>query len=241
MSRSSDLVRFTLMAKLSSTKKTAILPSGAQRARLQPQHLVHDALVGAKADRVAEETGHGAEVASVGAAAAGFDGDDVEGLPRPPEVPHDRAKEPGDPVELVDIERLPGDRGIVLQRRLVLLPECVHRCVDLPSAGRRAASSTIRGHVSSASPRAMASAWRGPPSRPSASSGASVTCGPPITTGTPAARTASATRYALAIMRVMAPIPTSPIFSVEHVPAPGRHRSSAACCHRSAAPRAPEE
>ena len=32
-----------------------------------------------------------------------------------------------------------------------------------------------------------------------------------MTTGIPAARSASATRYALAIMRVMAPIPTSPI------------------------------
>ena len=35
MSRSSDLVRFTLMAKLSSTKKTAILPRVLPRARLQ--------------------------------------------------------------------------------------------------------------------------------------------------------------------------------------------------------------
>ena len=36
-----------------------------------------------------------------------------------------------------------------------------------------------------------------------------------MTTGMPAARIASATRYALAIMRVMAPIPTSPIPSVD--------------------------
>ena len=35
MSRSSDFVRFTLMAKLSSTKKTAILPLRARRALLQ--------------------------------------------------------------------------------------------------------------------------------------------------------------------------------------------------------------
>ena len=68
------------------------------------------------------------------------------------------------------------------------------------------------GQVSSASPSATASAWRGPPARPSASSAISVTCGPPITTGTPAARTASAMRYALAIILVMAPMPTNPIF-----------------------------
>ena len=38
-----------------------------------------------------------------------------------------------------------------------------------------------------------------------------------MTTGTPAARMASATRYALAIMRVIAPIPTSAIlFSITY-------------------------
>ncbi len=194
MSRSSDLVRFTLMAKLSSTKKTAILPRVPLRARLQPQHFVHDALVGAKADRIAEEAGHGAELAAVGTAAPGFDGDDVERLPRPLEVPHDRPEEAGDPVELADIERLPRDLGVVLQSRLVLLARTRPPARRSPCSRPAAASATIRGQVSSASPSAMASAWRGPPSRPSASSGTSVTCGPPITTGTPAARTASATR-----------------------------------------------
>ena len=54
------------------------------------------------------------------------------------------------------------------------------------------ASATILGQVSSASPSATASACRGPPSWPSASAGSSVTCGPPMTTGMPAARSASA-------------------------------------------------
>ena len=42
------------------------------RARcLEPQHLVHDALVGAEADGIAEESRHRAEFAAVGTAAAG--------------------------------------------------------------------------------------------------------------------------------------------------------------------------
>ena len=86
MSRSSDLVRFTLMAKLSSTKKTAILPARAAARVLQAEHLVDDALVGAEADGVAEEAGDGAELAAIGAAASGFDGDDVERFPGLPEV-----------------------------------------------------------------------------------------------------------------------------------------------------------
>ena len=63
------------------------LPPGPLGARLQPQHFVHDALVGAEADGVAEEPGHGAKLAAVRTAAAGFDGNDVEGLPGGPEVP----------------------------------------------------------------------------------------------------------------------------------------------------------
>jgi len=62
-------VRFTLMAKLSSTKETAIWPLH-WRARLQAQQLIHNALVGAEADGIAEEAGDGAEFASKGTAAA---------------------------------------------------------------------------------------------------------------------------------------------------------------------------
>ena len=130
MSRSSDLVRFTLMAKLSSTKKTAILPLRAARALLQAQHFVDDALVGAKADGIAEETGHGAELAAVRTAAAGFDGDDVKRLPTHAEVLHDAAEEAGDAVELVEIEGFPRNPRVVLEARLPLLAECVHGRVD---------------------------------------------------------------------------------------------------------------
>jgi hypothetical protein len=76
------LVRFTLMAKLSSTKNTAISPEDSSRARFQAQHFVHDAPVGAETDGIAEEAGYGAEFAAVRTAAAGFDGNDVEGFPR---------------------------------------------------------------------------------------------------------------------------------------------------------------
>ena len=81
ISRSSDLVRLTLIAKLSSTKKTAILAARSAGARLQAQQLVHNALVSAEADGIAEEASDGAEFASIGTAAAGFNGNNVKGFP----------------------------------------------------------------------------------------------------------------------------------------------------------------
>ena len=50
-------------------------------ARFQHQQFVDDALVGAEADGVAEESGDGAEFAAVGTAASGFDGYDAECAP----------------------------------------------------------------------------------------------------------------------------------------------------------------
>ena len=50
-------------------------------ARFQHQQFVDDAFVGAEADGVAEKSGDGAELASVGTAASGFDRDDAERSP----------------------------------------------------------------------------------------------------------------------------------------------------------------
>ena len=48
MSRSNDLVRFTLMAKLSSMKKTAICPLSVRARAFKAQQFVHHSLVGAE-------------------------------------------------------------------------------------------------------------------------------------------------------------------------------------------------
>jgi len=50
-------------------EKNGDLAAFASRALLQFQQLVHDTFVGAKPDGVAEKAGHGAEFASVRAAA----------------------------------------------------------------------------------------------------------------------------------------------------------------------------
>ena len=81
MSRSSDLVRLMLMAKLSSIKKTAICPRSLLGARFQQQQFVDDALVGAKADRIAEKSRHGAEFAAIRAAAPGLHRNNAERSP----------------------------------------------------------------------------------------------------------------------------------------------------------------
>jgi len=68
MSRSNDLVRFTLMAKLSSMKNTAIWrppPARALSAAIVRSPRFH----GTKTDGVAQKIRHGAKFASVGTAA----------------------------------------------------------------------------------------------------------------------------------------------------------------------------
>ena len=164
MSRSNALVRFTLMAKLSSTKKTAILPC-VRSARAFSRSISSTMLwFERKRIGVAEEPGHGAEFAAVGAAAPGLDGNDVEGLPVPFEVAHDRPKSVGNPVELVEIERLPRYVGIIRESRLALLPECIHGRIDLfQCAARRVFhNAAARSHRPRPEPRHRRDAGRHP-------------------------------------------------------------------------------
>ena len=82
------------------------------RAFLQQQHFVHDALIGAEADGVAEESGHRAELAAVRAAAAAISIGMMWNVSQLMAVmPHDPAEEAGDAVELIEIELFPRDRG----------------------------------------------------------------------------------------------------------------------------------
>ena len=119
MSRSSDLVRLTLMAKLSSMKKTAIWPPSLFGAGFQQKQFVDDAFVGAKADGVAKKSGDRAEFATVGTAASGLHGNDAECSPAVADaVAACAVSDFGNQIELVEIDFVPGDCGIFLQRRL---------------------------------------------------------------------------------------------------------------------------
>src|SRR5208337_1652374 len=90
-------------------------------ASFQEQQFVHYALVGAEADGVAEKSGHGAELAAVGAAASGLNRNDAECSPAFTDFPEQRVNDLGQEIELVEIDLVPGNHGILLQRRLALL------------------------------------------------------------------------------------------------------------------------
>src|SRR5205823_12699725 len=99
--------------------------------RFQFQHLLHHALVGSESDRASEKSGDGAEFTSVRAAAAGLDGNEMKPLPIDPEAPHEGAKESGNPVELLEVDRFPGDLWIFSEVRFTFLTEIVDWRVDL--------------------------------------------------------------------------------------------------------------
>ena len=90
------------------------------RARLQKKQLVDYAFVAAKANGVAEESGDGAELAAVGTTPSGFDRNDSECSPTFADLLEQREHGLGNEIELMEVNRVPGDHGIRLQRRLAL-------------------------------------------------------------------------------------------------------------------------
>src|ERR1019366_359654 len=79
---------------------------------------------------IAEEPRDRAELATVGTTASALDRDDVEGLPGMAVVLHAAAEHAGDAVELVDIEPIPRNERIVLERGFLLVPEVIHGSID---------------------------------------------------------------------------------------------------------------
>src|SRR5262249_39120585 len=102
-------------------KKHANLATLALGARFQAPQFVDDALIGTKANRIPEKAGHGAEFTAIGATAPRFHGNHSEGAPPGPHAlkhwPQPRRNE----IELVEVERLPGNGRIRLETRLALL------------------------------------------------------------------------------------------------------------------------
>src|ERR1700733_15270539 len=100
-------------------------------ASLQQEQFVDYALVGAKANRIAEETGDGAELATVGAAASGFDRNNAKRSPAFADILEESGCGFGHEIKLLEIDRLPRNHGVFLQRRLALLAKGIDRFVNI--------------------------------------------------------------------------------------------------------------
>ena len=88
------------------------------RPLLEPEKFIDDALIGSETNGIAEEPGDGAEIATVGAASAGFDRYNIEALPALREPSKKRMNDPRNfshHVELLQVEALPWDDGVVHQ------------------------------------------------------------------------------------------------------------------------------
>src|SRR5712692_3788924 len=112
-------------------EKYGDLTTLAAGARFQEQELIHDTFVGAKSDGVAEEAGYGAKLAPVRTAAPGLNGNNAEGSPTGAEFSEHGSGELGNDVELIEVDGVPGDRRIRLQRGLLLLAEGIDGSVDI--------------------------------------------------------------------------------------------------------------
>src|SRR6202043_779773 len=78
-----------------------------------------------------EKTGDGAKFAAVGAATAGFDRNDAEGAPAGADFLEHGIKNLWNDVELSEVDSVPGNGRIGLQRGLLLLAEGVYGSVDV--------------------------------------------------------------------------------------------------------------
>src|SRR5208337_2573033 len=85
----------------------------------------------AEANRVSEKSGHGAELAAVRAASSGFDGNNAKRSPAFPDLLEQGSRGLRHQIELVEVDCVPRDHGVLLQRRLALLAEGVHRRVNI--------------------------------------------------------------------------------------------------------------
>src|SRR2546428_4958979 len=112
-------------------EKNGDLTPLAPGPRFQQQQLIHDAFVRAKPDGVAEKAGYRAELAPVRTPAPGFDRNNAECPPPGPETLEHAFRDLWNQIELIQVDRIPRDRGIWLERRFTLLAKLIHRSVDI--------------------------------------------------------------------------------------------------------------
>ena len=103
----------------------------AAGALLQPEQFTNHALISTEANRVSEKSGHRAELAPVGTTSSGLDGNDVKGPPAFSYVLEHGARGFGHQIELVKIDRLPRNGGIVLERWLAFFAAGIDWGVDV--------------------------------------------------------------------------------------------------------------
>ena len=91
----------------------------------QRQELIDHAFVGAEANGVAEEAGHGAELAAIRTATAGLDWNQMKALPGHAQSAAHAADELGkvrDHVELIEVHAFPPDLRVPVERRFFSWP-----------------------------------------------------------------------------------------------------------------------
>src|SRR6185437_10667462 len=117
--------------KIVVNDKYGHLAAFAFGALLQQEQFVDHAFIRAKADGITEKAGDGAELASIGASAPRFHRDNSECAPARANLGEQRMGELGNEVELRQVDRIPGNSRIGLQRWLALLSEIVQGRIDL--------------------------------------------------------------------------------------------------------------
>src|SRR2546427_2041100 len=122
---------FQINGEIVVDEKNCHLAFFAAGAGLQQKQFIHHTLVGAEADGVAEESSDGAELAAVGTASSGLDGNNTKCAPAFADLFEQRVRGFRYEIELVEIDRVPGNYGIGVQGRLPLLTGAIHRRIDV--------------------------------------------------------------------------------------------------------------
>src|SRR6185369_5663902 len=97
----------------------------------QQQQFVDHALVAAKADRVTEKSGDGAEFAAVRTASSRLDRDYPKGPPAFAYAVEKWGDDFRQQIELFQVNRIPRNGGIVFERRLFVFAICIYRRIDV--------------------------------------------------------------------------------------------------------------
>src|SRR2546426_2597132 len=113
-------------------------------ARFQSQKFINNALVCAKPNRVSEKAGHGAELAPVRTTAPRLDRNNAKRPPPPSYTPEQRARHLWNYIELVEVDRLPRDRRIWLERGLALLASLINWRVGILELAARGIINYLR-------------------------------------------------------------------------------------------------
>src|SRR5207248_11390017 len=98
---------------------------------LQAEQFIDYAFIRTEANGVSEESRDRAELATVGTTSSGLDRDDAKRAPAFSYFPQHGVNGFGYEIELIKVDRLPGNRGILLQRWLALFAAGVNWRVDL--------------------------------------------------------------------------------------------------------------